>query len=95
MEEILSGNIPSGYIPCSIAYTTWMPKKGIKFELKTKLEGPHNLIYIYEATNTLKQRQTLLECELECEDAQWVFLETNILKPKQKILSIISVAKYE
>lgn len=95
VEEILAGNIPTGYIPCSINYTTWKLKKGIELELKTKLEGPFDVIYIYQTINKSKQPQTLLECELECKGSQWVYLETNTLKPKQTILSIVAVAKYE
>lgn len=95
IEEILSGNIPKGYIPYSICSTKWIPKKGIDLKLKSKLEGPLDTISIYEVTNTTKRQQTLLECELECDESQWVYLESNTLNPKQKILSIISVAKYE
>lgn len=95
LEDILAGNIPSGYSPCAISPTKWIPKKGIELELKSKLEGLLETIYIYQATNQLKQQQTLLECEIECEGSRWVYLETNTLCPKQKILSIVAVVKYE
>jgi hypothetical protein len=91
VEEILNGKIPANYLPCSITASKWIPKKGIELELKSKLEGPVDTIYIYQATNILKQQQTLLECELECEGSAWVYLETNTLNPKQKIFSIVAV----
>jgi hypothetical protein len=95
VEEILTGKIPADYKLCPITASKWAPKKGIELELKTKLEGPVDTIYIYQATNLLKQQQTLLECELECEGSAWVYLETNTLIPKQKILSIVAVKNYE
>lgn len=95
IEEILSGNIPVGYMPSSMVAAKWVPKKGIELVLKSTLEGPTDIIYLYELRNTLKQPQTLLECELECKGCQWVYLETNTMAPKQKILSIVTVKKYE
>jgi len=91
VEEILAGHIPVGYILCSMTPNKWIPKKGIELELKSILEGPVDTIYIYQAKNFLKRQQALLECELECEGYAWIYLETNNLSPKQKILSIIAV----
>lgn len=95
VEEILAGKIPADYSLCSTIASKWIPKKGIELELESKLEGPTDTIYIYQAKNILKQQQTLLECELECEGCAWVYLETNTLNPKQKILSIVAVKNYE
>ena len=95
VEEILSGRIPVGYNLCSIAPSKWIPKNGIELVLKSKIESPSDAIYIYQATNTLSLQQHLLECELECEGCEWVYVESNTLKPKQKMLSIIAVKKYE
>jgi hypothetical protein len=93
VEEILEGKIPIDYTFCKVKPSKWIPKKGIEMQLKSRLDGPIDDIYIYEATNTLKQEQTLLECELDCEGCSWVYLERNTLNPKQKILGIVTVKK--
>ena len=95
VEAILSGNTPIDYFPCGMIPSKWIPKRGIELELKSKLEGSADIIYIYQAINTLKQQQTLLECELGCEGSTWVYLEKNNLSPKQKILCMVAVKKYE
>jgi hypothetical protein len=91
--EVLSGKIPDGYLPCPVNSKTWVLKQGIELNLRSKYEGPFNVIYVYEVVNTSKHDQTLLECELECEGCEWVFLETNTLKPKQKIVGAITVGR--
>jgi hypothetical protein len=95
VQAIMSGNVPCGYTPCSMGKGKWYPKKDIALEPIMKLEGTDDFLYVYRATNLLKQSHTLIECELECKGSRWIFLESNILKPKQTILSVISVAKYE
>lgn len=91
VEEILAGNIPASYHPLPLIPIKWIPKKGIELELKSILEGPVDTLYIYQATNRLKDPQTILECELVCKGCAWVYLESNTLSHKQNILSIIAV----
>ncbi|MFI5342787.1 MAG: type-F conjugative transfer system secretin TraK [Chlamydiales bacterium] len=93
VSELLLGNIPAGYTPCSIQSQKWKPKRGVDLELMTKLEGSDETLYLYQITNTSSKKRELMECELECEGCRWVFLEANRLPPKQKILGIISVEK--
>jgi len=93
VEEILIGNTPVNYRRRSFTPCKWIPKNGMELTLKTSLDGPIDDIYIYEVKNTLKQQQTLLECELECEGCAWVYLETNSLTPKQKAICIVAVKK--
>lgn len=95
IEKISLGIIPVGYVACSTSNSQWSPKKGLKFEPVMRLEGSDEFLYIYHVTNISKHQETLLECELEFQGSQWVFLESNTLNPKQKILNVISVAKYE
>lgn len=95
VEKILEGKIPTDYCLCSTHVSKWIPKKGIELRLRSKLEGPVDTIYIYQVTNLLKQQQTLLECELECEGCAWVYLESTTLDPKQKTLSIVAVKNHE
>lgn len=95
LEAVLQKRIPAGYISCSVSPCRWIPKKGIELTLKARLEGVFDTIYVYEAENLLKQQQSLMECELECEGCEWVYLQTNNLNSKQKILSVVAVRNYE
>lgn len=93
IEAILSGSIPQGYCVSAVTSGKWVLKKGIELEPKSILEGFDEIIYVYQVKNTLKQQQTLLECELECIGSSWVYLETNTLYGKQKALGIVAVKR--
>jgi hypothetical protein len=93
ISDILMGNIPQGYIPCQIKHSQWKPKKGFTLESIAQLEGPNEILKLYQVTNTTCKQKTLSEVELQCQGCCWVFLETNTILPKQKILGIIAVQK--
>lgn len=95
VKDLLVGRIPSGYCPCAISPSCWEPKKGFFLTLKNQLEADDHYLYVYEATNRLKYGQKILECELQFKSCCWVFLEANYLKPKQRMLCIMAVAKDE
>ena len=91
VSDILLGLIPEGYTPCSVPCQKWQLKKGIEIKLITKLQGLQEDIYVYQACNNSSKKQNLMECELQFSGSKWVFLETNNLSPKQKILSLVAV----
>ena len=93
VDDILMGNIPGGYIPCQVKHTRWQPKKGITLEALAQLEGSDEILTVYQVTNTSCEQKSLSEYELQCQDCRWVFLETNTLLSKQKILGRYCGAK--
>lgn len=93
VREILQGHLPEGYLPCQVKNQVWKVKKGIQLELLACLEGPDELLYLYQASNTTCKFQSLSECELQCQGCRWVFLETNTLSPKQKMLGVLAMEK--
>lgn len=93
VSDILMGNIPAGYTPCPVKRVLWKPKKGITLEALAELEGSHEVLKIYQVTNATCKQKTLSEVELQFPGCRWVFLESNTILPKQKVLSIVAVQK--
>lgn len=93
VSDILRGNIPTGYIPCQVKRSLLKPKKGIILETLAQLEGPDEILNLYQIINTTCKQKILNEVELQSPGCRWVFLETNTILPKQKVLGIIAVQK--
>jgi hypothetical protein len=93
IDEILMGKIPQGYTTCPIEVASQKLKSGILLEAKTKIEGPSEVIYIYDITNISPRKKCLFEKEMSFEGARWVYLTKNTLKPKEKIIGIVSIGK--
>ncbi|WP_068470642.1 TraK domain-containing protein [Candidatus Protochlamydia phocaeensis] len=91
VDTIFLGRIPEGYASCSLCRTFWQIKSGIQATPIVKLEGKKDCIYIYEISNTAKRRLNISEEDLEIEGCQWICLETNQIRPKEKILGIVCV----
>lgn len=94
VSDILLGNIPAGYFPCQVQCQQWKPKNGIILDLVAKLDGCMGSdLYVYQIRNVTKKQCQLMECELQFFGCRWVFLEANIILPKQTILGVFSVVK--
>ncbi|CAF24148.1 type-F conjugative transfer system secretin TraK [Candidatus Protochlamydia amoebophila] len=94
VQEIVAGRIPTGYRHKSISSQKRTLKKGIELTLKAKFIGSENTLYLYQLANTGKQPQTVLECEMGSQQSQWIYLEQNMIAPKQTKVCILAVKNH-
>lgn len=90
IRQILRGEIPQGYTCLAINNVQWKPKRGILFNALSRLENENEVLFVYEIINVSDKEQVIFENELEGASTQWIYLETNMLKKREKALGIIS-----
>lgn len=89
----LKGKIPDGYLPSQPRCKQWRPKNGIRLDSIVQLDGPDQILYVYQLSNLAKKPMIINESDLNVPFCRWVFLESNALSSKQKILAIIAVER--
>ena len=94
LNALLCGETPYGYGDCAHAQNRELKlKQPFKHERIKTLEGPFEIIHVYQVENASKRPQTLsLSSSKESQDV-WVFQEKKDLFPGEKILAIISSKK--
>lgn len=91
VEAILQEKIPLGFLSAPITNSCKTIRHGIKAKLIGHLQGAYEDLYIYQIQNTRMWKKRLLEHNLACSGAVWVYLQKNCLEPKEIILAIVAV----
>lgn len=91
IEDLLQGKIPSGFLSAPIINSCKTIRPGIKAKLIGRLQGGYEDVYIYQIKNTRSWKKSVLEHDLACREARWVYLQKNCLEPKETVLVIMAV----
>jgi hypothetical protein len=93
IQSVLANQVPEGSYVANFCTDPSYLRKKIKIIEVSRFDREFEVIRVFEISNCSKQKQIIHEKELSIENAAWVFLEKNTLRPKETITAIISIKK--
>lgn len=93
IDTILQGCTPLQYVATLSSVTSLKLKPGVCVSFVEKFKGPKDTLYVLILKNETSSKQFVYENELEMARSEWIFLEKNVLEPREKIRGIVSVGK--
>ena len=91
VDTILHNKVPTGFASVPITHSVKPIGSGMKAKLVGRLRGCGQDLYIYQIHNARIWKKRLLERDLTCRDALWVYLQQTCLEAKETVLAIVAV----
>jgi hypothetical protein len=90
IEAVMQGKVPDNYFERPFEEKIWKPKLGLVGRTFLKLRGPSDTLYVFEVQNTCRKNHVLLEKDLYCQKAKWIFLEKTSLNPSETLMGMVA-----
>ena len=88
---ILQNKVPEGFVSVPITHFSKTIRSGMKAKLVGRLRGCGQDLYIYQIHNARIWKKCLLERDLTCCGALWVYLQQTCLEAKETVLAVVAV----
>jgi hypothetical protein len=93
LKSIMQGKVPSGYRSYEYDQQARKVDKNIMAGLIARFVGPSDVLYVWSVWNCSTEERCIKEKEVNFQNGAWVYIQQNKLRPREKMLAIVSVRR--